>query len=174
MEGAVLGEPGVGVGIEVDQRHLAEPVGAGDTEGVGPGDGVVPAEDDRAPCRPERRSVTTSAILGRSTLRADPAAHRRPRCRPRRALRRGRARWADEADSRPWPRSQRCVSPPARSERRVGRSFPSRRGRRGSPRRRRPSPPWSPPGIRERSCGRRMRCTQPRRRGSRTCVLRRA
>ena len=46
-ETSVLGEPGVGMGVEVNQGHLAEPVDTGHPQGVGPGDGVIAAQDDR-------------------------------------------------------------------------------------------------------------------------------
>jgi hypothetical protein len=34
------------VGVEVDERHLAETVDSGHAEGIGPGDGVVATQDD--------------------------------------------------------------------------------------------------------------------------------
>ena len=47
VQGAVLGESGVGVGVEMDEGDLAETVHPGHPECVGPCDRVVPAEDDR-------------------------------------------------------------------------------------------------------------------------------
>ena len=47
VQRAELDVPGVGVRVEVDQRHPAEPVVPGHPGGVGQGDGVVAAEHDR-------------------------------------------------------------------------------------------------------------------------------
>ncbi len=47
IEGSVLADTGVGMSVEVDHRDLSRTQGVGDARGVGKGDCVVAAKNDR-------------------------------------------------------------------------------------------------------------------------------